>query len=334
MFSRSSIHPPFLPEERSRKVKSKTNLWALLLAAIATALISVPALAHGGGLDTFGTAVPVTEVNSLATEGCPIESPDGLSLLFASNRPGGVPGNVGNDIWVADRASLTSPWQPPKNLGEPVNSIANDFCPTPVYGRSLLFVSDRLDNGTNTAPCGGGDIYLSRQSPAGGWSAPVMLECAPNGPNSAGPERSPSLVETWFGTFLFYSSNGGSGDQDIYMSQLGPDGKFGPGYVVNELSTEFEDIMPNVRARDDGGFEIVFSSDRPTWGNGQAAKGKQDVYISSAWWPTGHWSSPRNLGDAVNTAGVEQRSTLSADGKRLYFGRDGDIFVSSRSGHH
>jgi hypothetical protein len=103
---------------------------------------------------------------------------------------------------------------------------------------------------------------------------------------------------------------------------------------VKELSTDAEDIMPNVRARDDGTFEIVFSSDRLTWGNGQKPEGKQDVYISYTWWPTAQWSPPRNLGKAVNTGGVEQRSTLSADGKRLYFGRDGDIFVSQRSGRH
>lgn len=161
-----------------------------------------------------------------------------------------------------------------------------------------------------------------------------MLKCAPQGPNFPGGERSPSLVETWFGTFLFYSSNGNGGDSDIYVSRQGRDGSFGPGKVVAELSTDFEDIMPNVRAREDGSFEIVYSSDRPTWGRGQAAFGKQDVYISKSWWPTGSWSAPRNLGDAVNTPGVEQRSTLSADGKRLYFGRDGDIYVSARAGRH
>lgn len=306
---------------------------ALVLAAAAASLISVQASAHGAPAPSFSNATLV-DVNSAQADGCPIEAPDGLSLFFASARPNGMPGSVGNDIWVADRESLTSPWQTPRNLGEPVNSLSNDFCPTPVYGRSLFFVSERPDNGTTTPPCGAGDMYLSRQSPAGGWSQPVMLECAPNGPNFSGPERSPSLVETWFGTFLFYSSNGGSGDQDIYMSRLGPDGKFGPGTVVKELSTEFEDIMPNVRARDDGSFEIVFSSDRTTWGNGQPAMGKQDVYISHAWWPTARWSPPRNLGDAVNTGGAEQRATLSADGKRMYFGRDGDIYVSERSGRH
>lgn len=305
-----------------------------VLAAAVAAVITTAAHAHGLPeffRSEFSDAVPVTEVNSPAPDGCPIESPDGLSLLIASARPGTF---GGNDIWAADRDSLTSPWREPRNLGAPINTSSNDFCPTPVFGRSLFFVSERPGDGTGPTPCGGGDIYLSRQSPAGGWSPPTMLKCAPQGPNFPGGERSPSLVETWFGTFLFYSSNGAGGDSDIYVSRQGRDGSFGPGKVVAELSTDFEDIMPNVRAREDGSFEIVYSSDRPTWGRGQAAFGKQDVYISKSWWPTGSWSAPRNLGDAVNTPGVEQRSTLSADGKRLYFGRDGDIYVSARAGRH
>jgi hypothetical protein len=309
---------------------------ALVLAAAATSLISLQAsgAAPLQQFSPFNLATPVTEVNSTAADGCPIESPDGLSLFFASARPNDVPGSVGNDIWVSDRESLTSPWQAPKNLGAPINSVSNDFCPTPV-GRSLFFVSERPDNGTGIPPCGGGDIYLSRQSPAGGWSTPVMLDCAPKGPNFIGQERSPSLVETWFGTFLFYSSNGDGGDQDIYMSQMGADGKFGPGKVVKELSSDYEDIMPNVRARDDGSFEIVFSSNRPVKIKGQLVDHKQDIYISYAWYPTAKWTPPRNLGDAVNTAtGVEQRATLSADGKRMYFGRDGEIYVSQRPGRH
>jgi hypothetical protein len=237
---------------------------------------------------------------------------------------------VGNDIWVSDRDDLKGPWQPPRNLGEPVNSIASDFCPTPV-GRSLFFVSDRLASGSDPTPCGGGDIYLSRQSPAGGWSKPRMLGCAPTGPNFPTGERSPSLVEAWFGTFLFYSSNGNGGDSDIYMSQMHADGTFGPGEVVTELSAPgYDDVMPNVRARDDGSFEVVYSSNRPTWGHGTPAYGGQDVYYARSWTLVGEWTTPQNLGPSVNTPGVEQRSTLSADAKRLYFGRDGDIYTSER----
>lgn len=133
--------------------------------------------------------------------------------------------------------------------------------------------------------------------------------------------------------FPFYSSTGPGGDQDIVVSTLGANG-FGPGKVVAELSVPgYDDIMPNVRERDDGSFEIVFSSNRPTWGRDQKAFGGQDVYISRSWWPIGFWAQPLNLGTAVNTAGNEQRATLSHDGKRLHFGRDGDIYVSERPAH-
>ncbi|HEX7115437.1 MAG TPA: hypothetical protein VF193_09925 [Steroidobacter sp.] len=307
-------------------------------AALASAVIAAIATSAraGGRPDSshseWSEAVAVTEVNSPAADGCPIETADGLSLLIASTRPNGF---GGNDIWVADRDGLTSPWQEPRHLDAPINTSAADFCPTPVLGRWLFFVSERAGDGTGPTPCGGGDMYLSRQSPAGDWSPPMMLDCAPEGPNFAGGERSPSLLETRSGTFLFYSSNGSGGDQDIYVSRLGRDGSFGPGKVIRELSTpDFEDIMPNVRERYDGSYEIVFSSNRTTWGRGQAGFGGQDVYTSRSWSPTGPWSAPKNLGDTVNTPGVEQRATLSHDGKRLYFGRDGDIYMSTRKGKH
>src|SRR5262245_4104131 len=101
---------------------------SIALAAATVSLASLPASSHGAQIPPFGLATAVPNVNSSAPDGCPIESPDGLSLFFASARPD-VPGNVGNDIWVADRESVNSPWQPPRNIGEPVNSLANDFCP-------------------------------------------------------------------------------------------------------------------------------------------------------------------------------------------------------------
>jgi hypothetical protein len=274
----------------------------------------------------FETAVRVDALSAAGfADGCPIETADGLSLFIASNRDGDP-----NNIWAADRASLDAPWQAPRKLDAPINTTFADFCPTPVRGRSLMFVSTRTGVPGGCVGEVGGDMYISRQSPAGGWSEPVNLGCAPNGPNTLGAERSPSLVETPYGTFLFYSTNGTTGHQDIHFSVMRKDGTFGPGRVIEALSTPSEDIMPNVRARDLGGYEIVFSSNRPSSSSSGTAQGAQDVYISFAWFLPGPWSAPVNVGTSVNTAGVEQRSTLSDDGKRLYFGRDGDIFVSER----
>jgi hypothetical protein len=183
-----------------------------------------------------------------------------------------------------------------------------------------LFVSTR----TGPGACGSGDIYLTRHSRKHGWEQPVNLGCAADGgPNSAGGEFGPSLFTTDQGTFLYYSSNGGSGDQDIYVSRRAADGSFGPGTVVAELSTDFEDFMPNVR-RD--GLEMVMNSNRP------GGQGNQDVYTAHRASTADPWSTPVNVGANVNTAGNVTRSSLSGDGKRLHFGRDGDIFVSTRNG--
>lgn len=258
----------------------------------------------------------------IAGAGCPIETPDGLSLMIASGRPGGA-GDL--DIWVIDRTEVGAPWSEPKNLPAPVNSPAADFCPSP-FERSLLFVSTYA----HPEACGGGDIYLSRQSPAGEWSEPFHLPCAPYGPNTPGTERSPSLVETGYGTFLFYSTNEGiaGADDDIYVSTMDRHGNFGIGRVVLGLSTpEFQDQMPTVR-EDDRGYAVTFNSDRP----GTKAKpvfGGQDAYYARAIVLPFWWTKPQNAGSNVNTSANETRASLSADGKRLYVGR-GDVYVSER----
>ena len=106
-------------------------------------------------------------------DGCPIESPDGRSLYFASTRPRFV-GDLRTDIdiWVAHRDSKDAPWGTPENLGEPVNSTFDDFCPTPTRGGRLFFVSRRVNPGVT---CGMGDIYLTRLNPGQGWEEPQHL---------------------------------------------------------------------------------------------------------------------------------------------------------------
>jgi Tol biopolymer transport system component len=202
-----------------------------------------------------------------------------------------------------------------------VNSIYADYCPTPVNGKTLLFVS------TRPGGCGGGDIYLARRNPALGWSVQNLgCDADGSGPNFPGGEFGPSLVETPQGTLLYFSSDGYQvgGDQDIYVSQQRADGSFGPATIVAELSTAFHDFMPNVRK---DGLEVVFNSNR----GGPGSFGGQDVYTASRTSTADPWSAPVNLGPSVNTAGNETRSSLSWDGERLHFGRDGDIYVSIRT---
>ncbi len=302
------------------------NARPTIVGLLAACLIPLSTAAWAGGPGpsglNFGPAEPVTAVNDpAAADGCPIEAPDGLSLVIASRRDGGD-----NDIWSAERDSIQSPWHDPEILPEPINSAEDDFCPTPVADRLLFFVSNR------PAACTGGNMYLSRQGLAGIWSQPALLPCAPDGPNFNADVFSPSLVESRQGTFLFYSSPGDQGDHDIYVSKLGSNGQFGPGQIVRALSNLVDDDrMPNVRAMDNGGFEVVFSSTRATWGRHNLPSfGGHDVYRSVTYSLPFRWTAPVNLGPNVNNGGSETRSTLSRDGHRLYFGRNGDIFVSER----
>jgi len=293
------------------------TVFAIALVASSTALAKPP-------WSDFGPATAVLDTANSVAGGCPIESRDGLSLYMASPKAGG---EGGLDIWVAHRPDKDSAFGMAENLGAPVNSAYNDYCPTPLNGKYLFFVSTRPAEADGVA-CGGGDIYLTRDNPAHGGGDPLNLGCAETGDgvNTQGGEFSPSLVEAGGNVYLFFSSDH-TGTHDLYVSTMQPDGSFPPGEPVDELNTEFDDRMPNV-SKD--GLEIVYSSSRPTWGDGQAAFGSFDVYY--AWRDSldEPFSEPVNLGPGVNTADGETRSSFSWDGERVNFGRAGEIYVTQR----
>ena len=301
------------------------RIQALLLAAVIVGVVSV-ATANAMHFSLWTAAQKIDEINGNSAElntsfqdGCPIQSPDGLSLYMASNRPGGH-GLL--DIWVARRVSKDEPFGAPEDLGAPVNSAADDFCPTPVRGNGLFFVSRRSGPGT----CGLGDIYFTRFNRVHGWSEPEHLSCAPEGPNTALDEQGPSYFEADGQGYLYFSSSSAAVPGDIYASRETADGSFGPASPVAELNSAGNDIQPNVRK---DGLEVVFSS--------PGASGGQDIYAATRDSSSEPWSAPVNLGPAVNTAAGETRPSLSWNGRDLLFGRapgpegSGDIYLSTRT---
>lgn len=263
-----------------------------------------------------------SELNTMSLDGCPIQSPDGLSLYMASNRPGGL-GLI--DIWVSHRESTDDPWGAPENLGEPVNSAADDFCPTPVRGGGLFFVSREALPGS----CGLGDIYFARYKPASGWKEPRNLGCAPAGPNTALDEQGPSYVENDNHGFLYFSSGTAVVQGEIYVSPRLSGWNFGGSVAAAGLNDAVaNDIQPNVRK---DGLEIVFSSNRV------GTLGGQDIWIASRASFSAPWSRPVNVA-AVNTKdAAETRPSLSRNARQLLFGRSpgpegmSDIYVSTRT---
>ena len=240
-------------------VVNRALVLALVIAvAPAAALAASAAWSTAQKIDDVGGNHP--DVNTPSLDGCPIQSPDGLSLYMASNRPGG---KGGLDIWMATRATTNAAWGAPQNLGEPVNSAADDFCPTPVGKRGLFFVSREALPGA----CGQGDIYYTYRTAAGVWVEPERLLCAPAGPNSELDEQAPSWVDASKGKVrgrkLLYFSRGSvtpNGAGELYVSERQNGARFGPATGVSELNdAAANDIQPNFRA---DGLELVFSCNR------------------------------------------------------------------------
>lgn len=321
------------PSHRSKETPKRSLSGSLrggIALAVGAAALVVAGLASATWMgaekiDTVGGNN--SELNTPSQDGCPIQSPDGLSLYIASNRPGG---KGGLDIWVATRATTSAPWGAPQNLGEPVNSAADDFCPTPVGKGGLFFVSREALPGA----CGQGDIYFTHRNSTGTWAEPNRLLCAPAGPNSELDEQGPSWVDV-SGKLrgpkhLYFSRSSASPSVpgEIFMSTRQAGARFGPATPVAELNdTAANDIQPNVRA---DGLEVVLSSSRA------GGLGTQDLWVATRASVTAPWSTPVNLGPAVNTAAAETRPSLSRDGKQLLFGRapgpegSGDIYVTTR----
>ena len=66
-------------------------------------------------------------VNTKNMEAGPALSADGLTLLFVSDRPGGL---GKQDIWMCTRARANGPWRKPVNLGRNVNTNGMDGGPS------------------------------------------------------------------------------------------------------------------------------------------------------------------------------------------------------------
>lgn len=247
-------------------------------------------------------------VNSSGNEQGPFVSPDGLSLYFGSNRPGGY---GGMDIWVSQRASADDPWGPPQNLGPTINTpYTENGAALSHDGHRLFFQSDRPGG------FGGNDIYVSRRHNKRddfGWRSAENLG---SGVNSFANEIKPEYFEddVTGATYLYFTSDrlGGLGERDIYVSTLLPDETFGPAVLAEEFSSAYGDFSVTIR-RD--GLEAIVSSNRsdiPKFGG-------SDLWVFTRASTADSWSPPTNLGVMVNSPSEEVAATLSFNRTELYF---------------
>lgn len=105
-------------------------------------------------------------VNSKHWDSQPAISPDGNTLYFSSNRPGGL---GGYDLWKT-HLKKDGTWSPPLNLGPEINTPYDEHTPfIHPDGQTLYFSSDGWPG------MGNKDIFYSRIDMNGNWAKPVNL---------------------------------------------------------------------------------------------------------------------------------------------------------------
>ena len=302
----------------------------VLLLALGLFAILPPYHQHGLAAPRYGAWSAPANLGSLVNteyaESGPHTSKDGRTLYFSSTRPASYGSFGGEDLWVSQRANDDAPWGPAMNLGETINTGANERAPALSRdGHYLFFVSDRAGG------LGGLDIWISYRANTHdlfGWEAPVNLGPAVNTPATDG---GPSFFENDDAgvpqLIMTSSKAGGLGGIDIYVSAL-VGGLFQSPTPVNELNTAQFDLSPSIRY---DGLEIAFVSDRP------GGAGGRDLWSATRSSVNGTWSTPVNLGVVVNSALGENTPSLSADRTSLFFSSDrpgglgaADLYVSTR----
>ena len=146
-------------------------------------------------------------VNTKSWESQPSIAPDGKTIYFVSNRPGGF---GGMDIWKTEMTE-EGVFSVPVNLGETINTEYDESAPfIHADGRTLYFVSNGHPG------MGGRDIFYTTLN-NGEWSKPVNLGY----PINTSADEINLLINA-AGTTAYFSSDkdGGFGGQDLYYFTL------------------------------------------------------------------------------------------------------------------
>jgi hypothetical protein len=288
-------------------------LLAVVLAMLTPAPVTAaPQFSEWGPPENLGCLV-----NSEFEDTAPSMSKDGLSLFFSSTRPEGSAG--GNDLWVSQRASVDDAWGPPVNLGPAVNTAGNEGAPSLSRDEHWIFFNSNRD--------GSSDIWASYREHVHddfGWQPPVKLGPGVNSPQF---EAGASYFENDAGLPQLFLGKGPSAlTSDIYVSELQPDGSFGPAVVVSELSSPQPDQRPSVRF---DGLELFV---------GRLAPGNTDIWVSARQSVSDAWEAPTNLGPIVNSPFEDGQPHIAADRETLLFASNrpggcglGDLYVTTRT---
>jgi outer membrane protein OmpA-like peptidoglycan-associated protein len=240
------------------------------------------------------------EVNTYYHDAAPIISPDGKKLyFFIHNHPQNTFGKEGSDdIWVST-LNEDGNWSVPQHLNSPFNVHRSNQLFTALPDGSLFVKGGRAKDSK-------GFSLVSASGSLTELVVPGFSEM------NKGRFYGASMSSDGKHMIIFLGEMAGSPRSNMYVSNLGPDGKWSRPVKLNICAKDDDFgvfIGPDDRT-------LYFASDR----NVPGKFGKTDIYkatrLDDTWQ---NWSTPVNMGSPINTAGGE-----------MYFciDRSGNVFMS------
>lgn len=308
--------------------KTLVVLYFAVIVMSAPLLLRVNSMGPDSTTSFSGFTIPQnlgTVTQSADNDELAVLSPNGLSLYFASTRPGG---SGAFDIYVTQRQTVFSAWGPPQNLGTTVNTSSGDSPASISPDGREMFLNSQRPGGS-----GGVDIWvMTRTDPNNdlGWTTPVNVGPAVNS-NSA-DQNATYFVDpsTGLGTLFFTSDRGSTtaGVKDVYRSSRNADGSFEPPTPVTELNSTGDEARVAI-SRD--GLELFVDSNRLGPATTFAIFTATRPSVISA------WNRPIYV-SSLSGGGNARQPFLSADGTLMLFTSNrpggtggGDLYSSFRS---
>ncbi len=149
----------------------------------------------------------------------PTMASDGLTLYFASDRPGGF---GGIDLYYTKKDPKTGQWSVPQNLGKSINTKGDEKTPFIHSDSETLYFSS-----TGHYGFGGYDIFYARKTEKGEWQEPENIGAPINGST----DDTGFFVSSDTKTGYFFSYNEGKvsgkgvGRYDLYSFDLYPEAR-------------------------------------------------------------------------------------------------------------
>jgi len=251
------------------------------------------------------------EVNSEYPDYYPFVTSDESMLIFTSRRKDNIGGAVEIDGYYSSDIYMSTPqsdvWTKAKNLGAPVNTRLDEQCVSlSPDGKQMLMYIDHIDSL--------GNIYSSAN-----MNGKFLKMKKLNSNVNSDFETAGSITPE--GDVIFFASKrkDGLGETDIYMARKLPNGNWAlPQNLGPTINTKYREDFPQIAP---DGRTLYFSS------QGHAGMGDFDLF-QTTWNPEDNtWTTPKNLGYPVNSAGDDRSISFTQDNRVAYISavRDGGM---------